>query len=453
MIARTRRDDAHTRKHRLIPDVLDGEALVSEQRPETPAAERTLMGVVVPDPSLGIRRACVHARAGSQHAPEISDQRSRVVNVLQQVLQNGRVKRSVIKWKRLIEITDYRVDPPLPGICDCRLGVVNTGVVREMPGQPGDPTAYVKKLRVTVEMTRNVAPVPRFGVPCVVGTNLACGWHQSDSSRGPGAQCAGAAVTSARGHTGTPLTARVAATVPGWPMRCHGRSMPAFAFLRVVSSSSRLTSEDVNLLAQTRVRWRTRDQPFDDLDSGGARRLTVTGDPKVRLLRSLIRSAHAGKPRTILHLPSVAIGIVVGCIKALGIPGYAHMKRRVYPDLKQPNAFGIMDVAGKRAVERVRGHERDDRDHARSRHDRGNVRNPTRLLSTIVAREPKITAETVPEFIAVEDTAARAKLVQECFEGAGNRRLSRTREPRQPHGATFGHGVLHWTARNAIRLA
>ena len=61
-------DDPRSRKHRLVADVLHLEAMIGEEEPEALARERTAVGVVVPDPALGVRRRREDSPAGAQHA-------------------------------------------------------------------------------------------------------------------------------------------------------------------------------------------------------------------------------------------------------------------------------------------------------------------------------------------------------------------------------------------------
>ncbi len=108
-------DQADPGRDRLEADARDGEVAVAEQQAQTLAAERATVGVVVPDPALRIGRGGEHNRVRPQHATHLLDERTRVGDVLEDVLQDRSVERLVGERKPRLDIAADHIPAAVNG--------------------------------------------------------------------------------------------------------------------------------------------------------------------------------------------------------------------------------------------------------------------------------------------------------------------------------------------------
>ena len=126
------------------------------------------MRVVVPHPTLRVRRGGKDPAARLEDAPRLAHCPDRVGNVLKQVLHHDRVEAFVGKGKGAADVSlDHRKPTSNRG-GDGLLGAVDAGVVTEVSREPGVAAADIQEPRLRIEVTRNVPPVAGLLVPVEV---------------------------------------------------------------------------------------------------------------------------------------------------------------------------------------------------------------------------------------------------------------------------------------------
>lgn len=123
------------------------------------------MRVVIPDPALGVRGGSEHVAAGAQNAVGFADERHRIGNMLEHVLEYDCVECAVGERELLIGIAEDRVASERNGLRHRISRAVDARVVRKVLSEPGRAAADVEQRCVGREVARDVAVVPRLLVP------------------------------------------------------------------------------------------------------------------------------------------------------------------------------------------------------------------------------------------------------------------------------------------------